>query len=177
LVDENDLVHHGAFAQELRDIFGINITETDTLYPSARGKILCDSKEYETRDYSALISPNGAQTLATYASDFYAGTPAVTRNAYKKGEAYFIGARTGADYLTHFYAPLFAGLNQPPITSSENVSIQTRRNATAIYYFVMNYAEAPGSFATQTPMTDIITGKAMPAGSHDIVPYGVHILK
>ncbi len=35
----------------------------------------------------------GAEVLATYESDFYAGMPAVTKNSYGKGHVYYVATQ------------------------------------------------------------------------------------
>lgn len=48
----------------------------------------------------------GAQILARYESDFYAGEPVVTRNAFGSGQAYYLASDLEPDALRAFYAPL-----------------------------------------------------------------------
>ena len=45
----------------------------------------------------------GAEVLARYREDFYAGTPVITRNRYGDGLAYYVGTRSGEE----FYLRLF----------------------------------------------------------------------
>jgi len=183
MVDKNDLVYEGGFHPIMREVFGINVTETDTLYPTDRNYIddINLPEPYEAFDYCAVIETTGAQTLAKYTQDFYKGTPALTVNNFGKGRAYFIGARTGADFLDEFYTSILDGefemLNAPPINSDTGVSVQTRVCKNASYYFVMNFTEDERAITLEENMHDLITGQDMLAGGYSMPPYGVYILK
>lgn len=102
MVNENDLCYLGGFpGGALREVFGVWAEEIDTLYPEERNAIrLTNGEEFAVADYCERIHPaEGAQVLATYVSDFYAGEPAVVRNRYGKGSAIYIATRDvgGAD--------------------------------------------------------------------------------
>jgi len=185
IADETDLVHEGSFYPVLREIFGITVTETDTLYPSDRNSIVgfTQGKAYEVVDYCALIENQGAEVMGTYGSDFYNGTPSVTKNNYGKGRAYFIGARTGSDFLQSFYNQLLTAdlslsdVNALPITAQAGVSVQTRTSENANYYFVMNFTEAERTITLECDMYDILTGQDMSKGDYRMPSYGVYVCK
>lgn len=174
IADENDLAHPG-FPQKLREIFGINVVETDTLYPKDRNAINFDGSEFETFDYCAIIEPWGAEIFATYSNDFYKGSPAVTRHGYGEGYAYFIGARTHEDFLTQFYNGAIAS-HQQLVAVEPGVSVQARENDDHIYCFVMNFTEKAKKMMLAVDMEDLLTD-ALYFGTFDIHPYGVHIFK
>jgi beta-galactosidase len=178
LVDENDLMYLGGFPRRLRELFGITVTETDTLYPSQRNGISFGNEKYEAFDYCALFDVCGAEVLGTYASDFYAGNAAITRNAYGKGMAYFIGARTGADFLSIFYYGILVetGYVTPaPIEAPPGVSVQTRKNGDKTYRFVMNFTEEEQGITLLNDMHDLITGQIIKKGRQIMPTYGVYI--
>ena len=177
IADENDLVHVGGFSREIGELFGINITETDSLYPSQSNKIVmkASDKEYKAFDHCAVIEAQGAEVLGTYGSDFYKSGPAFTKNNFGKGNAYFIGARTGDDFLKDFYFGLIK--HESPIKAEPGVSVQIRENESFKYFFVMNFTEEEREMTTSYEMTDIITGKVISAGRQALEPYGVFVLK
>ncbi len=94
IVDENDLVILGGWpGGKLREVLGIWAEEIDALYEEdvnlvepAAGSGLGLSGVYEARDYCDLIHTEGAEVLATYGRDFYAGRPALTVNGYGDGQ-------------------------------------------------------------------------------------------
>ncbi len=72
------------------DLCGLAVTEYDCLR-DAENFIRWDGVDYPCQHWCDVIHPTTAAPLAAYTQDFYAGTPAVTRNAYGKGAAYYIG--------------------------------------------------------------------------------------
>jgi beta-galactosidase len=133
--------------------------------------------KYEAFDYCTVVETCGAEVLGTYCSDFYQGQPAVTRNNYGAGTAYFIGARTDGVFLGDFYKQLIPPGCTPPIQCDAGVSIQTRESDTCRYHFVMNFTEEERSITLESPMVDIITGESQEKCKHVMQPYGVHIYK
>ncbi len=86
----------------------------------------------------------GAQVLAVYGSDFYAGTPALTRNAYGKGYAYYICA----DFEQAFYDELYAsavkeaGVATPPLSEIPlGLEVTQRESETAAYLILQNFGD------------------------------------
>jgi beta-galactosidase len=104
LVDENDRVHPGGPPGPLRDVFGLWVEETDAL-PKGKAngvrfvRSLGPIEEGETDPADLLcdrLRLDGAETIAVYESDFYAGEPALTVNAYGAGRAYYLATRPDA---------------------------------------------------------------------------------
>ena len=176
IVNDTDLVYPGGFSQDLRELFGINVLETDSLYPSDRnGIIMKDGREYEVFDYCSVIEAENAEVLGTYKNDFYAKSPALTRNSLGKGSAYFIAARTDINFLNDFYCSLVQ--SKLPIQTEYGVSIQTRENDLSKYHFVMNFTEEQKEMKLSHEMENIITRKVFASGKHCIKPYEVFIFR
>ena len=57
-----------------------------------RGSTSAATLEVEARLLFELVIPQGAEVVGTYQADFYAGTPAVTRNAFGAGHGWYVGA-------------------------------------------------------------------------------------
>ena len=105
-VDRDDLCFLGGFPGPLRKALGIWIEEIDGLYDDERNGIRMNGKVYPCRDLCDLIHAETAQVLGAYASDFYAGRPCVTRNAFGKGAACYVATRPDAAFLDDFYGTL-----------------------------------------------------------------------
>ena len=110
-VDESTLCFLGGFPGPLRKVLGIWAEETDGLYdfdanaivPQA-GNALGLEKTSKAGEICDLIHAETAQVVATYGGDFYAGRPALTVNAFGKGQAWYIAARSEQAFLADFYA-------------------------------------------------------------------------
>jgi beta-galactosidase len=145
-VDENDLCFLGGFPGPLRGTLGIWCEEVDALYPEDCNSLNWNGKNYAVHDLCELIHAESAQTLGTYGSDFYAGQPALTVNNVGKGKAYFIAARTGADFIKDFYQMLVKESGVKRAFQAElpkGVTAQVRSDGKTDYVFLMNFNPSP----------------------------------
>ena len=88
-------------------------------------------------DYCELITPTTAQVLGTYESDFYKGMPALLKNSYKAGTAYYIGCRDAGEMSDALYEQLLDALNIRVYDLPEGVTVSSREE----YLFVQNFNE------------------------------------
>jgi beta-galactosidase len=145
-VDENDLCFLGGFPGPLKSLLGIWSEEVDALYPNDVNTVVWNGKKYKAFDFCELIHCQGAETLATYGGDFYAGRPALTMNRLGRGNAYFIAARTEQAFLNDFYASLTKELHihrTLDISLPEGVTAQERSDGETRCVFVMNFTPSP----------------------------------
>jgi len=188
LVDENDLCFLGGWPGDgLREVLGVWDEETDTLAPQERNHVvMADGNplglagSYEARDYFALIHAEGAQVLATYASEFYAGRPALTVNKWGKGQAYYMASRNDTRFLDDFYAHLADRLNllrALPVDLPRGVTAQLRTDGKNKFIFVMNFSPAPVSVALGAGKFEGLLSGAAISGRLDLPEFGVEVLK
>lgn len=188
IVDETDLCFLGGWpGSGLREVFGVWDEETDTLTTNERNHVIMNSGNsfgmdgsYEARDYFALIHAEGAEVLATYGSDFYAGRPALTVNTFGSGRAFYMASRNDERFLDDFYGKLAADLKLKPalpVHLPHGVSAQMRTDGENTFIFVMNFSGQHVTLnLTGGPYEDLLTGTAT-VGSLDVPAYGVAILK
>jgi beta-galactosidase len=141
-VNDTDLCFTGGFPGPLKEVLGVWAEELDALFPEDRGSLCWNGKAYATHDLCELIHARGAEVLAGYTSDFYAGTPALTRNRFGKGRAYFIAARTDADFLRDFYAMALSEAGVKPLLDSplpHGVTVQARSGGGETHLFLLNF--------------------------------------
>lgn len=105
-VDENDLVVTGGYPGKLRDLLGIWIEESDALPPEFCNHFDFEGKEYTCELLCDLMHLEGAESLAQYKEDFYAGMPVITKNAYGEGAAYYVGTRSNEGFYAEFIEKL-----------------------------------------------------------------------
>jgi beta-galactosidase len=88
-VDEDD----NAFLDDpLGPLLGIRVDEWDAREASYVNPVTMNGSTFESRLLFELVIPQGAEVVGTYGADFYAGTAAVTRNAWGTGHAWYVGA-------------------------------------------------------------------------------------
>lgn len=148
IVDDTDLCFLGGTPHDLMDVMGLRSTEIDGLYEGEAnrgipvpGNPLRLTKPYDCTHLCDLVKPSGAEVLMTYGEDFYAGMPALTRNPWGKGMAYYVCA----DFEQGFYDELYrkivreAGVEREISHIPEGVEVTTRESGDAVYVFVQNF--------------------------------------
>ena len=139
-VNEDDLAFLGGWPGPLKEVLGIWDEETDTLDETQHNHFSWQGRTYRVDDYAALVHARGAEVLARYDEDFYRGDPALTRNTFGKGLAYYIAARTGTDFLRGFYGALCEKLGLTPLVRDlpEGVDCASRAGSQGRFLFLLN---------------------------------------
>ena len=186
IADENDKCFHGGFPGPLRGLLGIWAEELDVLYDDERntvvpaaGNALGLSGEYEARIFCERIHPEGAEVLATYGEQFYAGEPALTVNAYGKGRAYYIASRNGEPFLHDFYNAVLDDLSLARAIDAdlpEGVTAQMRTDGERRFVFLLNFTGEPKAVLLPGGYSDIIDGGEL-TGRVELPAYGSMVLE
>ncbi|MDR0635833.1 MAG: beta-galactosidase [Treponema sp.] len=140
-VNESALTFLDGFPGPLKKTLGIWCEEIDALYPGETNSIKWDGRTYRAFDLCELVHGEGAEVLGVYGSDFYAGSPALTVHRRGKGQAYFIAARTGEDFLDVFYRHLTMEAGIRPLFEDlpEGVTAQVRSDGKKNFVFLTNF--------------------------------------
>ena len=161
IVDQSDNVHWGGYPGPLRKLCGIWAEEIDALAPEQNNILrFTDNAEAKCGLLCDIIHLEGAEALATYGEDFYAGTPAVTKNAYGKGTVYYVGTQPEAAALDKILDGVMSREGVAPIIPDATVlEVDLRTIENREYWFILNLTgkpqEPPASFVGET---DILTG-------------------
>lgn len=184
MVNENDLCFMGGFPGPLRKLLGIWCEETDSLHDDDYNvvKLSLDglmNKTYKAKELCDLIHVETAEVLGTYEKDFYAGYPALTRNSFGDGEAYYIAFRNNDAFEQDFYKNLLETLdikNPLAMELPEGISLTTRYDENHQFYFLMNYNEEKVTLNLPKALKNVESG-AIVKGSVTLEPYDVWILQ
>jgi beta-galactosidase len=140
-----------------------------------------DKETFEGRLFNEILAPvaEGASVEAVYEDSFYYdGKPALTRNSYGQGEAWYYGAAFSEPIVNALIDRL--GLISPVAdwcTMPLQVELAVRRSAEGEdWIFLLNYGSEEASIAIAGEAVDLLTDEAL-TGSSVIPPYGVRILK
>ena len=179
LVDENDLAFENGYPGPLSKVLGVWIEEIDALYEDQTNTIVMADRSgaYPCRHIADVVHAESAQVLATFGSDFYAGMPAVTRNAYGSGAAYYIASDADPAFLDPFYRDVLQqkGIGAP-LKTPIGVEVALRTQADKTIMFVLNHN--PRAVTVDLGVVerrDLLTGD-MVSGSVIVDGYGVRIL-
>ena len=167
IVGETDNVYLGGYPGPLRALAGIWAEEIDALAPEQTNTVrFTDDTTAKCRIVCDLIHTEGAESLASYASDFYEGMPAVTRNAYGSGITYYLATDMDETGIAKVLDRAMTDGNVTAVIAEPTpLEITKRTTEAATYYFVMNFRdEAAPLPASLGGKLDLLTGKQTEAG-------------
>lgn len=153
IVDQRYHATLAGYPGELRDLLGIRVEEFDPLPASMGNAVTIEhgplAGVYPCTLWGELIHLEGAQAVGVFASDYYAGQPALTMHSYGQGYAWYL-ATHGSDELHNRLARCLcqqAHVELGPGAAS-GVEVTVRRQADGRrVYFLLNHtsggAEVP----------------------------------
>jgi beta-galactosidase len=155
IVDENDAVYSGPAPGALRDVLGVEIHEFLPLHENEIVRLSDGSIGRTWADDLHLVS---AKTSVSYESGPAAGGPAITRNDYETGVAWYISTRLDVEDLTTLITGILAERSIEIATMKPGLEVVTRVGADARYTFLINHSETESTF----PLTgsDLLTGES-----------------
>jgi len=168
LADENDRSVFGEYPGPLKEIMGIWVEETDALPPGEENGMVAEAEglsgTYQCAQLYDLIHLRGAEALARYASDFYAGMPCATVNAFGKGKGYYIGTQTDGRFKDDLAVRLAAELDlKAALPADRGVEVTCRDSENGRFIFVINHNGEPAMVdlgeATFKDLLDDVTHK------------------
>lgn len=177
IVDQSDNVHSGGYPGPLRKLAGVWVEEIDAMAPEQSNTLAFkDGTVDGCRMLCDIIHLEGAEEIAQYQSNFYAGTPAVTKNMFGKGCTYYVGTmltETGLGKLLKMACDS-AGI-APVIDEDTELEVTRRVAESGAIYFVMNFKDKelplPAVFVGEK---DLLTGTVM--GEETLQKYDVRII-
>lgn len=182
IVNDKDLCYLGGFPGNLMDVFGIRSEEVDALYDYEKNevKLYKNNKSYKCTEICDLVHLNEAEVLAEYNEDFYKGRPALTKNKFGKGKAYYICTRMEDDFNREFFKDLVDELEierNLNIDLPKGVTVSKRENNNNKYYFIQNYLnELKEINLNNYVLRDIVTEEEY-SEKIELKPYQVLILQ
>lgn len=165
IVDEHDLVVLGGYPGKLRELFGIWVEESDALPGDAHNHFVWEDTYYQARLLCDLLHTETARSLASYGEDFYAGMPALTVNAYGKGEAYYVATRSDPQFYQDLVRRLAEKTGLRPILQvTDSVEVCERRDEKSRYLFFLNHQDREARLVMEQAGRSLLDGKTYPAG-------------
>lgn len=181
LVDEHHMAPDTGYPHDMTDLFGLEVREFDALPPGEENHLTFKgtfptSHMHPARIWCDIIEPKECEVLATYARDFYSGTPAMTVNSFGLGKAVYIGTMSHQ----HFYFDLVTWLRQlcnlhPLIKVPDNVETSMRQKEGANIHFLLNHQKTSVRVQFYKPMHDFLTGSTI-MGNHELQAHGILVI-
>jgi len=184
IVNETDLVTVGGYPGELRRLLGIWVEEIDALLPGAGNSIHVKSPFGDLRGSYAcgilcdILHCEMAEPIAVYGSDFYAGTPSVTRNRFEKGSAWYVASSPEPAFMSTLVRSLAHEKGIQPVANvPPGVEATRRRKGDESFLFLLNHGDKPVTAGLGNgKLTELASGKPV-KGSIQIPAKGVVILR
>lgn len=183
VVNESDLVFRGGAPGPLREALGLWVEETDVLFDHHSQSVRfedgpLDDRSYTVQQMADVVRLEGARPLAVYEQDFYAGSPAVTQNAFGKGQAFYVAARHSASFLADFYGWLTKELGVKTAVSKlpTGTTAQLRQSDDGDFLFLLNFNHHAATITLDQSYRDMETNQSV-CGDIDLPEYGFRILQ
>ncbi len=152
MVNESDLCFEGGFPGPLRELAGVWAEELDPLWGGqanravpAKGNGLGLSGDYAVDSFCELVHPEGgAEVLATYGDDWYAGRPVLTRHRHGKGTVYYVAAKAEQRFTDDLMQAIARDLGLASAWEEKlpiGVNAQARSDGETDYVFLMNFTD------------------------------------
>jgi beta-galactosidase len=177
LVDESVRIRPGACPPPFAGLLGLHVEEFAPFAgPMSNAIRTAQGRSFDCRVWGEVVRTDGAETLATFDSDFYAGLPAVTRNAVGRGTAMYMATfpdDEGVRWVVETAcreADIAAGGDARP-----GVEIVERTDGKRSWLFVLNYADRPVEVILDRPGVELISGRPA-VGSLTIGPVDVAVV-
>ncbi|MGO4147140.1 beta-galactosidase [Paenarthrobacter sp. YAF11_1] len=166
IVDSNDTVPAGASPGGLRDVLGLEIHE---FMPLREEEIVTLGNGATGTVWSEEIHPGTATVLSRYTSGPAASGPAITRNDFGSGTAWYVSTKLDGGHLADVVldAVRNAGIDtgvQPPA----GLEVASRCSEDGTFIFLINHTDADAQY----PATglNLLSGEAVGGTAH--VPAG-----
>jgi beta-galactosidase len=176
--DEANVVVERPLPGLLARLCGVVVEDVDSLpegaaraldfpgVPGAAGRIWCD-----------IVTPQGADVVARYADDFYAGEAAVTVHAVGRGHAVYLGT-IGNDALDDALAARLldmAGLaSGPPSVPGIERSVRWQGDTRLTFY--LNHSDREGEVTLDGSEGQVLLGEPAESGQLRLAPRDVVVL-
>ena len=153
--------------------------EIDALAPEQKNSVkFKDGTEFTSTMLCDLIHLEGAESMADYSSNFYAGTPAVTKNSYGKGNVYYLGTQPEDCAFTRMMDCIVKEAAVKSLVDERtSLEVTVRKTKENTFYFLINFSKeetvVPQCFAG---MQNLLTGETV-SRQEILKPFEVEIIK
>jgi beta-galactosidase len=184
IVDELDHIHQGVdgtgggYPGPLRDLLGVVI---DEFWPVADGDtvpVVVGERATTAVLWSEWLDVTTAEVVGRYGGDGpLAGRPAVTRNHFGSGEAWYLSCHLGSDVDLVLAEALAAAGVEPVWPAPPGVEVTRRIGPDTSYLFLLNHHDSAVELTSlPSDAVDLLTGLGVGV-SLRLPPLGVAVLQ
>ncbi|WP_405475448.1 beta-galactosidase [Streptomyces sp. NBC_00009] len=180
--DEHDRAFLTDVPGPLGRLTGVRVDEWDSRPPEVTNPVDLDGQEVASRLVFEIVVPQGAELVGAYTSDFYAGTPAITRNRFgdRGGEGWYVATHlddAGTDRVVRRVLDRHGLVG--PYAEHTDVETSTRVTPDGTHLlFLLNHAATDAQLTAHTAATDLLSGQHHEKGEPlTLDPLGVAVLR
>lgn len=164
----------GAF----KELAGVEVEEFDSINGGRKIEVMHKDFTGIASVWCDILKPITAEVVATYASDYYAGQPAITVNSYGAGRVFYIGCDLDSDFLNRIVKQIadLAGVEQAISSTIDGVEAVIKVKDSIEFMVLMNHNGTEASVSINGKYQDLIT-EAFVDASIILPAYGVVVLK
>jgi beta-galactosidase len=178
--DNSNLVVNSKLPGLVSKLCGIEIEEYVSLPIDEDNKVQFElpqlEDEFNASGWVDVLKPNGAEVIAYYSQDYYAGKPAATINSLANGKVIylgFLGDDTCYDAIASWLISLI-GI-EPLLDVPAGLEVVERCQGDRNLIFVLNHSSQQQEIFLETSSLDLLSGKVL-TGLVELSPFDVLIL-
>lgn len=180
IVDENDQIYLGGYPAPFRKLLGLRVEEFDP-YVSGHSKQISVPGEgdYKCELWSDVIDLEGAEALAHFKDDFYAGRAAVTRNQFGRGASYYLGTQPDAAFMAQLLEQVCQEAGVEPALKTktpEGVEVVRREADGRSFLFILNHNATAVELEVAENSHSLLSGNPS-GGKLKLEPFGAAVLE
>jgi beta-galactosidase len=179
IVDENEHIHLGGYPAPFREMLGL-VVEEYVPYSETQSNTFCttEGQQFQASFWGDVIHLKTAQALGTFEQDYYAGSPAVTRNQFGKGTAFYVGTAPEPNGMAWLLELVCSTADVKPVASNVPAEVEflQRTNGNASWLFILNHSTDQVTVPLEQSGRDLLTDVDV-NGSLELEPAGVAIIE
>jgi beta-galactosidase len=182
IVDQSGKAWLGGSPGPLRRALGIWVEEVDPLLPDQHNHLIVPDGQflpagaYACDLWCEVLHLEGAQAIAQFGDDFYAGQPAISEHHYGAGRSYYVATRPEPHLLESLIGAILHSCGIiAPLAAPSGVEVVERATAEGTWTFVLNHSATEQIVALPQPMRDLLT-QQQHEGSIQLASNGIAIL-
>ncbi|WP_088103206.1 beta-galactosidase [Halalkalibacter urbisdiaboli] len=176
------------FPGPIGDLCGITIEDYTLIGPKEEAPVieLENQKanglndEIKANDFNEIINPysSDAEVLARFKGSFYSGKPALVKNTYGQGEAYYFGGVFNEELTNQLVDRLeiHSPVDWIKLPKAIEISIREHPENGEKFIFLLNFSNEKQTIEIRKTVHELITNSEL-SGEVSISSYGVFILK
>lgn len=166
IVEEHDLVVAGGYPGRLRELFGVWVEEIDALPTGEQNGFTWNGKHYPAELLCDIMHLESAGGEAVYETDFYAGSPALAKNHFGKGIAWYVATRSSQEFYHDLIKRLARDAGVEELWSPvPQVEVCERQNEEGKFLFFLNHGREDAELTLEKAGIWIQKGKPYEKGA------------